>query len=106
VASLSVSPVASKTSSAPGSPNRRGKRSKTADEDDSLISEAELLSHLRQGPISTKDLIAKFKRQLKADPKNKEIFRELVRKLAMVKTAAGASGEEDKLLELKPEFKQ
>ncbi len=68
--------------------------------------EAELLSHLRQGPISTKDLIAKFKRQLKADPKNKEIFRELVRKLAMVKTAAGASGEEDKLLELKPEFKQ
>ena len=112
--SLSVSPSTSKTSSAPGSPNKRpsqqqsSKRSKTSDDEDNgnnnIISESEIISYLKQGPISTKDLIAKFKRQLKADPKNKEIFRELVRKLAMVKTAAG-SGEEDKLLELKPEFK-
>jgi transcription initiation factor TFIIF subunit alpha len=111
--SLSVSPITSKSPSPPGSPNNKrpttttpSKRSKTSDDEESnnLISEIEIIGHLRQGPISTKDLIAKFKRQLKADPKNKEIFRELVRKLAMVKTFVG-SGEEDKLLELKPEFK-
>lgn len=108
--SLSVSPISSKSPSPPGSPNKRPsttKRSKTSDDEESnnnTITESEIIGYLRQGPISTKDLIAKFKRQLKADPKNKEIFRELVRKLAMVKTAVG-SGEEDKLLELKPEFK-
>ena len=111
--SISVTPISSKSQSPPGSPNKRpitapstAKRSKTSDDEESanFISESEIIGYLRQGPISTKDLIAKFKRQLKADPKNKEIFRELVRKLAMVKTAAG-SGEEDKLLELKPEFK-
>lgn len=85
---------------------KTNKRSKTSDDEDSLvvITESEIIGYLKQGPISTKDLISKFKRQLKADPKNKEIFRELVRKLAMVKAVAG-SGEEDKLLELKPEFK-
>ena len=104
--SLSVSPISSRASSPPGSPNKRtAKRSKTSDDEESLIiSESEIIGYLKQGPISTKDLIAKFKKQLKADPKNKEIFRELVRKLAMVKPVVG-SGEEDKLLELKPEFK-
>lgn len=109
--SLSVSPVSSRAASPTASPNKRtatpsnAKRSKTSDDEESLvISESEIIGYLRQGPMSTKDLIAKFKRQLKADPKNKEVFRELVRKLAMVKPVAG-SGEEDKLLELKPEFK-
>lgn len=69
------------------------------------ITEAELVGYLRQGPLSTKELIAKFKRQLKADAKNKEIFRDLVRKVAMVKASATTTGEEDKLLELKPEYK-
>lgn len=108
--SLSVSPVPSRAGSPTGSPNKRTaapKRSKTSDDEESqslTISESEIIGYLKSGPISTKDLIAKFKRQLKADPKNKETFRELVRKLAMVKPVAG-SGEEDKLLELKPEFK-
>lgn len=107
--SILVSPSSSKVSSPPNSPIHPSiKRFKTSDEEDdattSFISEIELIGHLKQGPISTKDLISKFKRQLKADSKNKEIFRELVRKVAMVK-AAGI-GEEDKLLELKPEYKQ
>jgi transcription initiation factor TFIIF subunit alpha len=73
---------------------------------DDIITESMLVSFLRQGPLSTKDLISKFKRQLKADPKNKDIFRELVRKVAMVKAGGvGSSGEEDKLLELKPEYR-
>lgn len=113
--SLSNSPVASKAASPPASPAKKShsssKRTKASSEEDqeapdsNAITESEIIMHLKSGPLSTKDLIAKFKRQLKADPKNKEIFRELVRKLAMVKTSAGGSGEEDKLLELKPEFR-
>lgn len=110
--SRAVSPIGSPNKSnsvASSSPSnakiQSAKRSKTSDDEDSnIISEAEIIGYLKQGPISTKDLIAKFKKQLKADPKNKDYFRELVRKLAMVKPAAG-SGDEDKLLELKPEFK-
>ena len=110
--SRAVSPIGSpnkaigSTDGTRASPSiQQAKRNKTSDDEDSLfISEPEIIGYLRQGPISTKDLIAKFKKQLKSDPKNKEIFRELVRKLAMVKPATG-SGDEDKLLELKPEFK-
>lgn len=111
--SLSGSLTSSKAASPPGSPSKRPpvKRSKTSDDEDSsasipVITESEIIGYLKQGPISTKELIAKFKRQLKADAKNKEIFRELVRKLAMVRAAGtGVAGEEDKLLELKPEFR-
>lgn len=115
------SPAASRPVSPSNSPNKRtaatasgnagAKRSKTAvsgsqctdDDESTVITEAELVGYLRQGPMSTKDLIAKFKRQLKADPKNKDVFREHVRKVAMVRPSS--TGDEDRLLELKPEFK-
>lgn len=119
--SRSTTPAASRATSPSGSPQKAAaaaavgsvaKRAKQeapvspAAAQDDVITEAMLVSFLRQGPLSTKDLIAKFKRQLKADPKNKDIFRELVRRVAMVKpVGSGQSGEEDRLLELKPEYK-
>ncbi len=111
--SRSTTPATSRATSPAGSPqkvvmNKKVKQDTPSPspsqslQNDDLITEAQLIAFLRQGALSTKDLIAKFKRQLKADPKNKEIFRELVRKVAMVK---GSGGEEDKLLELKPEYR-
>jgi hypothetical protein len=107
--SKATSPVQSPTPSFPGSPAASRAATpqtspKKAASADTTITEADIIGFLKQGPMSTKDLIAKFKRQLKADPKNKDIFRELVRKLAMVR-ASPVGGDEDKLLELKPEFK-
>ena len=97
-----------KSTSAPSSTThpQATKKSKHDTSQDDLITESLLIAALRQGPLSTKDLIAQFKRQLKASPRNKDIFRELVRKVAMVgRAGAGAEGEEDRLLELKPEYK-
>lgn len=100
--SPSTSPAASRAVTPSVSPRKAAPQANMVD---AAISEAELIGHLRHGPMSTKDLISKFKRQLKADPKNKDLFRELVRKVAMVRSAAGGNADEDKLLELKPEFK-
>lgn len=115
-ASTMSTPTVSRAASPAGSPVKRAgtlstsaaKKSKTSlsedDEDISVvITESELIGYLRLGPLSTKDLITKFKRQLRADAKNKDIFRELVKKVAMVRPSG--NGEDDKLLELRPEFK-
>ena len=111
--SKGATPAASKATSPAGSPQKKpptsassnAKKAKTVAPvvPDNSITEGELIGYLKQGPLSTKDLIAKFKRQLKADAKNKDVFRELVRRVAMV--GGGGSGEEDRLLELKPEYK-
>ena len=111
-ASRITTPQVSRATSPAGSPQKAttaatgNKKAKSAIiVNENQITEAELVGYLRQGPLSTKELIAKFKRQLKADPKNKDIFRDLVRKVAMVKASGTSAGEEDKLLELKPEYK-
>jgi len=75
----------------------------------SLIKEEDIIAILRAAPLKTRDLIARFKTQLRADPRNKDIFRDLVRRLASVRPspspAAAPSTEDDKLLELKPEYR-
>ncbi len=68
-----------------------------------IISEAEIIAILREEPMRTKDLIGRIKAKLRADPLNKQIFRDIVRKVAIVRPSA--SQEEDKLLELKQEFR-
>lgn len=67
-----------------------------------LITEGEIIAILRQGPCSTKELIRQLRNKLKADPANKDIFRSLVKRLA---TLLPGGSEEDRLLELKPEFR-
>ena len=94
-ASSSVSPVSSRAASPTASPNKRTATPQPPNDPKHPTTKNPLSfpnqksSVTLQGPMSTKDLILKFKRQLKADPKNKEVFRELVRKLAMVKPVAG-----------------
>lgn len=75
----------------------------TSSSSSSLLSEAEIIIILREAPLRTKDLISRVKSRLRADPQNKEIFREIVRRVATVKPSA--SQEDDKLLELKPEYR-
>lgn len=68
------------------------------------ITEADIVEHLSGPPLRTKDLIAKLKPKLKADPANKEILRELMKRMAMVKP--GAASDDEKYLELKPEYRR
>lgn len=69
----------------------------------SLITEAEIVALLREAPMRTKDLIARVKGKLRADPQNKDLFREIVRRVATVRSST--SQDEDKLLELRPEYR-
>lgn len=68
-----------------------------------LITEADIREILRGQPMTTKDLIVRLKPKLKADPSNKETLRELIKKMAMMKPSV--SGDDEKLLELRPEYK-
>lgn len=97
--SVSSVPGASKRSSGSSSP----KPSPQVTFAGTSITEAEIASILKEGPMKTKDLIFRVKAKLKADPANKDLFREIVRKIASVKPSA--SQEDDKLLELKPEYR-
>ena len=67
-----------------------------------ILTEADIISHLRARPLKTKDLIALVKPKLKLNPANKDVFRMVVKKVAIVKSGAH---EEDRLLELKDEYK-
>lgn len=70
----------------------------------SALTEAEIVTILaKDGPMRTKDLIGRVKAKLKADPQNKDVFREIVRKVATVRPTTNE--DEDKLLELKAEFR-
>lgn len=67
------------------------------------ITEADIREILRGQPLTTKDLIVRLKPKLKADPANKDVLRELIKKMAMMKPSV--SGEDEKLLELRPEYR-
>lgn len=68
------------------------------------ITEADILGIMRgQPPMRTKDLIARLKTKLRADPANKTILRELMKGLVMMRP--GAASEDEKLLELRPEYR-
>ena len=68
-----------------------------------LLSEADIIEALRPKPLRTKDLIVLVKRKLRAHPHNKELFKTIIKKVASVR--ASASSEEDRLLELREEYK-
>lgn len=67
------------------------------------LCEADIVGILRRSSCTTRDLIAAMRDKLKADPQNKDRFREILRRVASIKS--GASQEQDKLLELKPEYR-
>lgn len=70
----------------------------------SALTETEIVAILaKDGPMRTKDLIGRVKAKLKANPQNKEVFREIVRRVATVRPTI--TEDEDKLLELKAEFR-
>jgi hypothetical protein len=69
----------------------------------SRLTEAEIVAILRESPMRTKELIGRVKGKLREDPQNKEIFKEVVKKVATVKSTT--SQDDDKLLELKPEYR-
>lgn len=50
------------------------------------ITEVDIKIHLYGGPISIKNLIEKFKAKFKANPKSKETFRALIKKICVIKT--------------------
>jgi Transcription initiation factor IIF, alpha subunit (TFIIF-alpha) len=68
-----------------------------------ILTEQDILVHLKTRAMPTKELIALMKPRLKAHPSNKDLFRTLLKKLATVN--ATAITEQDRLLELKPEYK-
>lgn len=68
------------------------------------LTEHDIVSVLREAPLSTKDLISRVKHKLKADPRNKDIFRDIVRRVASIRTSP-SQDKDDKLLELKPEYR-
>ena len=67
---------------------------------DTLLTEEDIVFHLKEKPLRAKDLILLLKTKLKAHPDNKDRFRMLVKKVAVVKSDAGG----EKLLELQQEF--
>lgn len=67
------------------------------------ITEADIREILHGQPLTTKDLIVRLKPKLKADPANKDVLRELIKKMAMMKPSV--SGDDEKLLELRPEYR-
>ncbi|KAI5191531.1 hypothetical protein NEMIN01_1557 [Nematocida minor] len=62
------------------------------------ITETDIKMHLYAGPISIKSLIEKFKNRFRNNPKSKETFRMLVKKMCVIKTDAKTG---DKVLALK-----
>ena len=70
-----------------------------------LLTEQDIISELRRRPLPTKDLIALMKPKLKAHPQNKDLFRTLLKKLATVRTSDSDKSDQDRLLELKPEYR-
>ncbi|KGG50231.1 hypothetical protein DI09_7p100 [Mitosporidium daphniae] len=66
--------------------------------DSMLLTDADILPHLQNGPIKVKDLILLLKGPLKANPSNKELFKELVKKLCVVKLG---QGDDEKWLSIK-----
>lgn len=64
-----------------------------------VINDADVVNILRNGPLHIRDLISKLKDKLKADPRNKDLLREIVRRVAVVK--GGSTQGDEKLLELK-----
>lgn len=99
--SRSKSPTPSQVSS--GATSRNRSKSPSVSGESSALTEVDIVAILREGPIRTKDLIARVKGKLKADPGNKELFREIVRRVASVRSSIGP--DEDKMLELKTEFR-
>lgn len=93
--SRSKSPVGSRSRSKSPVENR-------SQDGGNILAEGDIIAILREGPLRTKDLIGKVKHKLRADPQNKDIFREIVRRVATVRTSV--SQEDDKLLELRPEY--
>lgn len=93
----SQSPPQSPSSSPPPTPSQQPS---------ALISEQSIIAVLRKGPIKTKDIISHFRHELK-DPEKKNLFRDVVKRVATVHASSAASGasENEKLLVLKPEFK-
>lgn len=68
-----------------------------------LITEQDIVGILRGQSMGTKDLIARLKPKLKADPANKDVLRDLIKRMATMRTSG--NGDEEKLLELKPEYR-
>lgn len=66
-----------------------------------VLKEDDLYSHLEKGPIKVKDLIVLLKGPLKANASNKEIFKELVKKMAVVKLG---TSDDEKWLSLKDTY--
>jgi hypothetical protein len=88
----------------PSSPQKAKRQFKEVSEGDQpfIISEEAVTRLLKSGPMKTKDLISHFRNEL-GQPHNKQIFRDIVKKVAAV-TSHGASTEADKLLVLKAEY--
>ncbi|EHY65767.1 hypothetical protein NEAUS04_2221 [Nematocida ausubeli] len=66
------------------------------------IAEVDVKMHLCAGPMPIKNLIEKFKMRFKANPKSKEVFRHIIKKICVIKTDH-ATGE--KVLVLKEKEK-
>lgn len=96
--SISVTSILSAESSALSS-NAAPKIS----EPNMLITESDIIDILSKKPLTTKDLIASMKIKLRANPLNKERFRDIVRKVAIMKQF---TSDEDKLLEIRPEYRK
>lgn len=68
-----------------------------------LLTEEDIFIVLRAQPLRMKELLARLKSKLKADPSNKDRLRDLVKRLAMMRPGAT---DDEKLVELKPEYRQ
>ncbi|KAK9710668.1 transcription factor IIF subunit tfg1 [Basidiobolus ranarum] len=53
--------------------------------DSNLITEEEIVNLIRNNSLTTKDLITKIKKKLKADPRNKQLISAIVKKVATTK---------------------
>lgn len=84
--------------SIPTSPTLKVESPPPSISDDAALTEDDIVSALKAGPMKTRDLIAKLKPKLAKDPRNKEKFPVLVKKVAIMKG-------EEKFLELREQFK-
>ncbi|KAI5165330.1 hypothetical protein NEIRO03_0288 [Nematocida sp. AWRm78] len=66
------------------------------------ITEVDIKMHLCNGPMSIKNLIEKFKMRFKVNPKSKETFRHLIKKICVIKTDPNTG---EKVLALKEKEK-
>ncbi|PJF16583.1 Transcription factor TFIIF complex alpha subunit Tfg1, partial [Paramicrosporidium saccamoebae] len=105
-ASLSVSRLPDSQNASPGGsrpPGSQDPSQSNSQRSPGLLTEAEIVAILRESPMRTKELISRVKGKLREDPQNKEIFKEVVKKVATVRSTT--SQDDDKLLELKPEYR-